>query len=103
MNLRRRQFLQLAAGAAVLPSAPRMARAQAYPSRPVRFVVGFPAGSGPDVIARAVGQGLSERLGQQLVIENRPGAASNIATEVVARTTGDGYTLLMVVATNTIN
>ena len=103
MSLPRRQFLHLAAGAAALTSVSRRAGAQSYPSRPVRFVVGFPAGSGPDIVARAVSQGLSERIGQQFVIENRPGAASNIATEVVARATADGYTLLMVVATNTIN
>ena len=80
-----------------------IARAQAYPARPVRIVVGFPAGSAPDIVARVVGQALSERFGQQFVIENRPGAASNIGTEVVARATADGYSLLIVVATNTIN
>src|SRR5215813_6432662 len=90
----RRQFLYLAAGAAALPFPPHIARAQAYPSRPVRIIVGFPAGSAPDIIARLIAQGLSERLGQQFVVENRPGAASNIATEAVVRAPPDGYTLL---------
>ena len=101
--LHRRQFLQLAAGAVALPVVSRFAWAQTYPARPVRIVVGFPAGSAPDIIARFVGQRLSERLGQQFVIENRPGAGSNIGTEVVVRAPPDGYTLLMVVATNAIN
>jgi tripartite-type tricarboxylate transporter receptor subunit TctC len=99
----RRQFLHLAAGAAALPAVSSIARAQAYPSRPVRIVVGFPAGGAPDIIARIVGQGLSERLGQQFVVENRPGAASNIGTEIVVKAPPDGYSLLIVVATNTIN
>ena len=103
MKLPRRNFLRLAAGAAALPAVSRMARAQAYPTRPVRIIVGFPAGGAPDIIARLIGQVLSERLGQQFVIDNRPGAASNIATEIVVRAPPDGYTLLMVVATNTIN
>jgi tripartite-type tricarboxylate transporter receptor subunit TctC len=103
MKLPRRTFLQLAAGAAALPAAPRIAWAQAYPARPVRIVVGFPAGGAPDIIARLIGQVLSERLGQQFVIENRPGAASNIGTEIVVKASPDGYTLLMVVATNTVN
>jgi tripartite-type tricarboxylate transporter receptor subunit TctC len=81
----------------------RIAQAQPYPTRPVRIIVGFPAGSAPDIIARLVGHGLSERLGQQFVIENRPGASSNIGTEVVVRAPPDGYTLLMVVATNAVN
>jgi len=99
----RRQFLHLAAGAAAFPAVSRVAWAQVYPSRPARIVVPFPAGGGPDIIARLMGQGLSERLGQQFVIENRPGAASNIGTEIVVKAPPDGYTLLMVVATNTIN
>jgi tripartite-type tricarboxylate transporter receptor subunit TctC len=99
----RREFLHLAAGATALPAASRVARAQAYPARPVRIIVGFPAGGAPDIIARLIGQVLSERLGQQFVIENRPGAASNIGTEIVVRAPPDGYTLLMVVATNTVN
>ena len=99
----RRRFLHLAAGAAALPAVTRIARAQAYPSRPVRIVVGFPAGISPDIIARLMAQRLSERLGQQFIVENRPGAASNIATEIAVKAPPDGYTLLMVAATNTIN
>src|SRR5262245_58522092 len=99
----RRQFLHLAARAAALPAMSRIARAQAYPTRPVRIVVGFPAGGGPDIIARLIGQVLSERLGQQFVIENRPGAAGNIGTEIVVRAPPDGYTILMVISANTIN
>ena len=90
MKLPRRQFLHLAGGAAALPVLSCIARAQAYPSRPVRIIVGFPAGGGNDVIARLIGQWLSERLGQQFVIENRPGAASNIGTEAVVRAPADG-------------
>ena len=96
MNCRRRTFLQLAAGAAALPLAARCAFAQAYPSRPVRIVVGFPPGSGVDVVARLMSPSLAERLGQPFVVENRPGAGSNIATEAVVRAAPDGYTLLWV-------
>jgi tripartite-type tricarboxylate transporter receptor subunit TctC len=103
MKLPRRAFLNLAAGAAVFPSFSRMAVAESYPSRPVRIIVGFPAGLAPDTAARLVGQPLSERLGQPVVIENRPGAGSNIGTEVVVRAPADGYTLLMVAATNAMN
>jgi tripartite-type tricarboxylate transporter receptor subunit TctC len=103
MKLPRRQFLRLAAGAASLTAVTHVAWGQTYPSRPVRIIVGFPAGGAPDIIARLIGQGLSERLGQQFVIENRPGAASNIGTEIVVKAPPDGYTLLMVVATNTVN
>src|SRR5262249_26668967 len=103
MKFPRRTFLHLAAGAAALPAISRVAWAQTYPTRPVRIIVGFPAGSGPDIIARLIGQGFSERLGQQFVIENRTGAAGNIATEIVVKAPSDGYTLLMVVSTNTIN
>jgi tripartite-type tricarboxylate transporter receptor subunit TctC len=91
----RRQFLHLAAGAAALPIAPRIAKAQAYPTRPVRIIVGFPPGGGTSIVARLIGQWLSERLGQPFVIENRPGAATNIATEVVVKAPPDGYTLLL--------
>jgi tripartite-type tricarboxylate transporter receptor subunit TctC len=103
MKLPRRQFLQLAAGAAALPAVSRVARAQAYPSRPVRIIVGFATGGATDILARLLGQVLSERLGQQFVIENRTGAASNIATEAVVRAQPDGYTLLLVVPANAIS
>ena len=103
MQLRRRQVLTLAAGAALVPLAARTGRAQAYPSRPVSLVVGFPAGSGPDIVARLAAQWLSERLGQQFIVDNKPGAGSNLAAEAVARAAPDGYTLLMTVATNTVN
>ena len=103
MQLARRRFLHLAAGAAALPAMPRTARAQAYPTRPIRIVVGFAAGIAPDIIARLVGQALSERLAQPVVIENRPGAGSNIGAGVVAKATPDGYTLLMAVPSNTIS
>ena len=99
----RRQLLHLAAGAAALPAASRIARAQAYPSRPARIVVPFAAGGATDIIARLIGQWLSERLGQQFVIENRPGAGSNIGTEVVVNAPPDGYTLLLVGASSAIN
>jgi tripartite-type tricarboxylate transporter receptor subunit TctC len=102
MKLPRRQFLRLAAGAAP-PAVPATALAQAYPSRPVRIIVGYAAGGGTDISARVVGQWLSERLGQQFIIENRPGAATNIATEAVARSAPDGYTLLLATAANAIN
>jgi tripartite-type tricarboxylate transporter receptor subunit TctC len=103
MKLPRRNFLHLAAGAAALPAVLRIARAQAYPAQPVRIIVGFPAGGGTDITARLIGQWLSERLGQQLVIENRPGAGTNIATEAVVRAPADGYTLLLVTASNAFN
>jgi tripartite-type tricarboxylate transporter receptor subunit TctC len=90
MKLPRRKFLHLAAGAAVLPAVSRVARAQAYPSRPVRVIVGFTPGSAPDIVARLMGQWLSERLGQQFLVENRPGAGSNIGTEMVVRAPADG-------------
>jgi tripartite-type tricarboxylate transporter receptor subunit TctC len=99
----RRQFLHLAVGAAALPTLPRIARAQTYPSRPVRLIVGYaPAGAG-DISTRLMGQWLSERLGQQFIVENRPGAGTNIATEAVVRAAQDGYTLLMSSAANAIN
>src|SRR5262249_12486100 len=103
MTLPRRRFLHLAAGAAALPIAPPVARAQAYPSRPVRLIAGTVPGSTPDIIARLIGQWLSERLNQTFVVENRPGAGANIGTEVVVRATPDGYTLLLCAAANAIN
>jgi tripartite-type tricarboxylate transporter receptor subunit TctC len=99
----RRQFLHLAAGAAALPAVSRIARAQAYPTRPVRIIVGFAAGGGVDIAARLIGQWLSEQLSQQFIIENRPGAGTNIATETVARAPADGYTLLLVNPANAVN
>jgi tripartite-type tricarboxylate transporter receptor subunit TctC len=95
MKISRRQFLQLAAGAAAVPAIPRIARAQAYPSRPVHLVVGFPPAGSSDITARLIGQWLSEHLGQQFVIENRSGAGGNLATEAVAKAPPDGYTLLL--------
>ncbi len=103
VKLPRRQFLHLAAGAAALPAMSRMARAQTYPTRPVRLIVGSAAGLSPDFTARLMGQWLSERLGQQFVIENRAGAASNIATEAVVHASPDGYTLLFVTAASAAN
>ena len=103
MNIPRRHFLHLAAGAVALLAASRIARAQAYPARPVRIVVPFAAGGATDIIARLIGQWLSECLGQQFVIENRPGAGSNIGTEVVVNAPPDGYTLLLVGASSAIN
>jgi tripartite-type tricarboxylate transporter receptor subunit TctC len=103
MKLPRRTFLHLAAGAAALPALSRIASAQAYPSRPVRLIVGYAAGGGVDIAARLMGQWLSERLGQQFIVENRPGAATNLATEAVVRAPPDGYTLLLVNAANAIN
>jgi tripartite-type tricarboxylate transporter receptor subunit TctC len=103
MRLPRRKFLHLAAGAAALPVLPRVARSQTYPARPVRLIVGFAAGGTTDLGARLMGQWLSDRLGQQFIIENRTGAATNIATEAVVRAPADGYTLLIVTASNAIN
>jgi tripartite-type tricarboxylate transporter receptor subunit TctC len=103
IKLSRRRLLSLAAGGAALPALSRVAWAQAYPSRPVRVLEGFGAGSSADLSARLIGQWLSERLGQHFVIENRPGAGSNIATEAVVRAAPDGYTLLTCVTANAIN
>ena len=103
MKLPRREFLHLAVGATALTLAPHPASALDYPTRPVHVVVGFPPGLSPDIIARLVAQSVSERLGQQFIVDNRPGAASNIGTEVVAHATPDGYTLLLIVSANAIN
>ncbi|HEY2530500.1 MAG TPA: tripartite tricarboxylate transporter substrate-binding protein, partial [Xanthobacteraceae bacterium] len=103
MKLPRRKFLHLAAGAAALPAASRIAWAQTYPTRLVHLIVGLPAGSTPDILARLVGQSLSERLGQQFVIENRPGAGGNLGTEVAVRAPPDGYTLLLVLSAYAVN
>jgi tripartite-type tricarboxylate transporter receptor subunit TctC len=103
MKLPRRNFLHLAAGIAALPGMSRIAWAQAYPSRPVRVIVGFAAGGGADIVARLIGQWLSERLGQPFIIENRPGAASNMAAEAVVRAAADGYTLLLAASPNAFN
>jgi tripartite-type tricarboxylate transporter receptor subunit TctC len=99
----RRQFLHLAAGAAALPAASRVARAQTYPTRPLRIIVGFPPGGSFDLVARIVGQWLSERLGQPFVAENRPGAGGNLATDAVVRASPDGYTLLLFGVVNAVN
>src|SRR5262245_29392483 len=103
MKLPRRNFLQLAAGAAALPVVSRFAWAQAYPARPVRVIVPAPAGGGYDIVARLIGQWLSERLGQPFIVENRPGAGTNIGSEAVVRAAADGYTLLLVASENAIN
>lgn len=103
MRLPRRQFLHLAAGAALLPAVSGTAWAQSYPSRPIRLLVGYPPGGSADMTARLMGQWLSERLGQSFVIENRAGAGTNIATEAVVRAAPDGYTLLLVAPANAIN
>src|SRR4051812_41306518 len=103
MNLSRRRVLQLAASIACVASASRMAKAQAYPARPVRIISGFAAGGGTDIAARIIGQWLSERLGQPFIIENRPGAGSNLAAETVVRSAPDGYTLFLANSVNAIN
>jgi tripartite-type tricarboxylate transporter receptor subunit TctC len=102
-KLRRRKFLQLAAGAAVLPVAPRIARADTYPARPVRVIVGYAAGGPTDIAGRLISQALSQRLGQQFLVEDQPGAGSNIATETAVHAAPDGYTLLVVTQSNAIN
>jgi tripartite-type tricarboxylate transporter receptor subunit TctC len=103
MTLTRRKFLHLAAGAAAVPAFPRFATALDYPNRPVRWVVGFPPGGPNDITARIMAEFLSERLHQQFAVENRPGAASNIATESVARSQPDGYTVMELATVNAIN
>jgi tripartite-type tricarboxylate transporter receptor subunit TctC len=103
MKLPRRKFLHIAAGAAALPVASRCAWAQTYPTRPVHIIVGFLAGGSTDIVARLMGQWLSERLGQQFITDNRPGASSNIGTELVVRAPPDGYTLLLDLSSNAIN
>lgn len=103
MKLPRRQFLYLAAGAAALPATLRFARADTYPSRPVHIVVGFAAGGATDVVARLIGQWLSERLGQPFIVDNRPGATTNIAAEIVVHSPPDGYTLMAFGIANTVN
>jgi len=103
MKFPRRSFMHLAAGAAALPAVPGVAQAQAYPSRTARIIVGFPAGGATDIMARLMGEWLTERTGQQFIVENKPGASGNIGTEVVAKSAPDGYTLLQVVTPNVIN
>jgi tripartite-type tricarboxylate transporter receptor subunit TctC len=103
VRLVRRDFLHLAAGAAAVPLAPRLARAETYPSRPVRVIVGFPPGAATDIVGRLIAQTLSERLGQNFFIDNRPGAGSNLAADVVAKSAPDGYTLLAMTVTNSVN
>jgi tripartite-type tricarboxylate transporter receptor subunit TctC len=103
MKLPRRTFLHLAAGTVALPAVSHIAKAQAYPSRPMRLLVGFAPGGGNDIAARLIAHWLSERLGQQFIVENRPGAGSNIATEAVVRAPADGYTLLLVAVANATN
>jgi tripartite-type tricarboxylate transporter receptor subunit TctC len=103
MKLPRRRFLYVSGGAAALPAVLRIARADAFPSRPVHVIVGFPAASGPDIVARLVAEPLSERLGQQFIVEDRPGAGSSIAAQDVVNSPADGYTLLMATGANTID
>src|SRR5215469_10157463 len=103
MKLPRRKFLHLAAGAAALPAMPRLASALDYPTRPVHWIVGYPAGGTTDILARLLGNALSERLGQQFIVENRPGAGNNLGTEAVVRAAPDGYTVLLVNPANGIN
>src|SRR5215470_13934439 len=103
MKLPRRNFLHLAVGAAAMPVVSRVARAQAYPSRPVRLIVPIAPAGASDITARLIGQWLSERLGQQFVIDNRPGGGGNVGTEVVVRAPADGYTLLLVESANASN
>ena len=103
MKLPRRQFLRLAAGAVALPAMSRITAAQSYPTRPVHLVVGYPPGGAPDIVNRLIAEWLSERLGQQFIVDNRAGAGSNIGTEIVAKAPPDGYMLFMAVSTNAVN
>src|SRR6185437_16324253 len=103
MNPSRRQLIHLAAGATALTTLPRIARAADYPTRPIHLLVGFPAGSGPDIIARITGHWLSTRLGKDIVVDNRPGAGSNIATEIASKAAPDGYNLFLAVSANAVN
>src|SRR5215468_2641259 len=103
MNLPRRRFLQLVTSGTLIPAFPPIARAQSYPSRPIHLVVGFAAGNGPDIVARLIGEWLSQRLNQQVVVENRVGAASDLAVQAVVKAASDGYTLLQVTPANAIN
>jgi len=103
MNIPRRRFLSLAGAGAIFPSIVKFSRAESYPTRPIHFVVGFPAGGPNDILARLIGQWLSDRLGQPVIVENKPGASGNVATEAVVRAPADGYTLLMVGPANAIN
>src|SRR5437868_5934528 len=103
MTLSRRRLLHLATAAVAFPAMSRLAGAQAYPTRPVRLIVGLAAGSSPDILARLIGQWLSERLGQPFIIENRPGGGGTIAAEAVVRAPPDGHTLLLISGTNAIN
>src|SRR3954464_9460782 len=103
MTIPRRRFAILASAAAAPLAVARIARSQGYPARPVRLIVGFPAGGAADITARLIGQWMTERLGEPVVIENRPGAGTNIGTEAVVKAAPDGYTLLLICATNTIN
>src|SRR5689334_9697889 len=103
MKLPRRKFLHLAAGAAAASAVPRTVQAETYPSRPAKIIVGFPPGGATDIQARLMGQWLSERLGQQFIVDNRPGASGNIGTEAATKAPADGYTLLQIVTPNAIN
>ena len=103
MTVHRRRFLHLATGAAALPAMPRLARAQSYPSRPVKLIVTTPAGGSPDIIGRLIAQWLSERLGKPFVVENKPGASTNIGTELALKAAPDGGTLLLAMSSNAIN
>src|SRR5262249_54438160 len=103
MQLPRRKFLRLVAGAAALPTMSRVAKAQDYPTRPIRWIVGFPPGGGADTVARIMGQWLSERLGQTVIVENRPGASTNIAAQAVINSPPDGYTLLFLGLSTVVN